>query len=59
MRMPKDVPEVGERCEWRGRGNRGRLEQVDTDRYWCTVKWDLGGPTIIHLAELRKLSGDT
>ena len=54
-KKPKDAPEVGDRCEWRGHGNRGTLIQVDTDDNWSQVKWDHGGPVLIHLFELRKI----
>ena len=55
-KRPKDVPDVGDRVEWRGHGNRGTLVQVDTSCDWASVKWDQGvGPVLIHLFELRKL----
>ncbi len=54
-KRPKDAPEIGDRVEWRGHGNRGTLTQVDTDDYWSLVTWDHGGPVIIHLFELRKI----
>jgi hypothetical protein len=54
-KKPKDAPEVGDRVEWRGYSDRGTLMQVDTDDNWSHVKWDRGGPVLIHLFELRKL----
>lgn len=54
-KKPKDAPEIGDRVEWRGHGNRGTLVQVDTDDRWSSVKWGHAGPIIIHLFELRKL----
>lgn len=54
-KRPKDTPEIGDRCEWRGYGDRGTLVMVDTDNNWCSVKWDRSGPVIIHLYELRKI----
>ena len=57
-KTPKDLPEIGDRCEWRGHGNRGRLEMVDTERDWCTVKWERGGPVLIHLFELKRIAAD-
>ena len=56
-KKPKDAPEIGDRVEWRGHSERGTLAQVDTEKDWCTVNWDHGGPVIIHLFELRKISG--
>ena len=38
-KKPKDSPEVGDRVERRGFGQRGTLVQVDTDVIsWCQVK---------------------
>jgi hypothetical protein len=56
-KKPKDVPEVGDRVEWRGHANRGVLEQVDSDDNWAHVRWTQGGvgPVLIHLVELRKV----
>jgi hypothetical protein len=54
-KKPKDAPEIGDRVEWRGHGDRGTLLQVDTTNDWASVKWDRGGPVLIHLFELRKL----
>jgi hypothetical protein len=54
-KKPKDAPEIGDRVERKGFGERGTLVQVDTDDYWSHVKWDHSGPVLIHLFELRKL----
>jgi hypothetical protein len=54
-KKPKVAPDIGDRVEWRGRGNSGTLVQVDSDDYWSHVKWDNGGPVLIHLFELRKI----
>ena len=54
-KKPKDSPEVGDRVERRGFGQRGTLVQVDTDDSWCQVAWEHGGPVLIHLHELRKI----
>ena len=54
-KKPKDCPEVGDRCEFRSTGARGKLMQVDTDDDWCSVKWDHSGPVIVHLFELKKI----
>jgi hypothetical protein len=54
-KKPKDAPEIGDRVEWRGHRNRGELVQVDTDDYWCHVKWINDGPVLVHLFELRKI----
>jgi hypothetical protein len=53
-KKPKDVPEVGDRCRLRGSHMEGVLVNVDTDNYWASVKWDVSGPTICPLFELRK-----
>lgn len=53
-KKPKDAPEVGDRVEWRGHGNKGTLVNVDTSNDWCSVNWDNGGPVLIHLFELRR-----
>ena len=55
-KKPKDAPEVGDRVEWRGHGNKGILLQVDTCDDWAHVKWERGGPVLIHLFELRKIN---
>jgi hypothetical protein len=55
-KKPKDAPEIGDRVEWCGHGDRGTLVAVDTDDYWSQVKWDNGGPVLIHLFELKKLA---
>ena len=55
-KKPKDAPEIGDRVERRGFGERGTLVQVDTDDLWSCVKWDRTGPVLIHLFELRKIS---
>jgi hypothetical protein len=55
-KRPEDVPEIGDRVEWRGHGDRGTLVAVDTDNYWAQVNWDNGGPVLIHLFELKKLA---
>ena len=55
MKKPKDAPEVGDRVEWRGHGNVGTLMQVDTNDHWSSVKWDHGGPVIVHLFELKRI----
>ena len=54
-KKPKDSPEIGDRVEWRGHGNRGTLVMVDTDDNWCQCRWDRNGPVLIHLYELKKL----
>ena len=54
-KKPKDAPEVGDRVERRGFGQRGVLEQVDSTNDWASVKWDHTGPVLIHLFELRKI----
>jgi hypothetical protein len=56
-KKPKDAPQIGDRVEWRGHGNIGILEQVDSTNDWATVRWQQGvGPVLIHLFELKKLS---
>jgi hypothetical protein len=56
-KKPKDAPEIGDRVERRGFGQRGLLEQVDSTNDWACVRWDHGvGPVLIHLFELRKIS---
>lgn len=54
-KKPKDAPEVGDRVEWRGRGARGTLVQVDADD-WSHVRWDDRGPLLVHLFELSKIA---
>jgi hypothetical protein len=54
-KKPKDAPEIGDRVERRGFGERGTLVQVDTENWWSSVKWDHTGPVLIQLFELRKL----
>lgn len=54
-KKPKDFPEIGDRVEWRGHGDRGTLTTVDTDDRLAIVKWDHDGPSLIELDELRKI----
>jgi hypothetical protein len=54
-KKPKDAPDVGDRVQWRGHPNFGILEQIDTENDWCHVRWQNGGPVLIHLFELKKL----
>lgn len=53
---PSDLPHVGERVIWRGRGAAGVLRSVD-DRGWARVEWDQGttAPKLVHHHELAKL----
>jgi hypothetical protein len=58
-KKPKDAPEIGDRVERRGFGQRGKLVQIDTADDWCHVDWEHGGPVLIHLFELKKISDAT
>jgi hypothetical protein len=53
---PADLPAIGDRVIWRGRGAAGELERVD-ERGWASVKWDTGttAPRLVHHHELSKL----
>lgn len=55
-KKPKDTPEVGDRCQWRGHPNIGKLVQVDSEDNWSHVEWENGGPVLVHLYELRKIA---
>ena len=58
MKKPKDLPQIGDRVELKGRGIFGILQNVDTENYWSAVKWDMNGPgpMICHLHELKKVA---
>ncbi|WP_342714442.1 hypothetical protein AAFG22_14800 [Bradyrhizobium sp. B024] len=51
-KAPKDAPTVGDRVELRGKALFGTLKRVDPD-FWCGVKWEINGPLICHLFELK------
>lgn len=55
-KAPKDIPAIGDRCQWRGKECSGYLVWVN-DRNWAVVFWDAAapGPKYVHLFELRKI----
>ncbi len=54
-KRPKDAPEIGDRVQLRGSHMQGVLQQVNVENDWASVKWDVRGPVICHLFELKKL----
>lgn len=55
-KKPKDIPQIGDRVELRGRNIFGVLQNYDTENYWASVKWETNGPVICHLHELKKVA---
>lgn len=60
VKVPKNLPEVGNTVLLRGRGKKGKLVQIShqeiIDSYWCNVLWENhDGPSVCHLHELEKI----